>query len=216
MTWSNDPATVRSIVGLMMRSREAVVNYMTPLGLHHLMATDHHYGPAPWVSDLSRPDWNPTYYHRADRSGIGFDRTSSGSNAVAQYSPEVRDIFADPKRIPERYLLWFHHLPWSHRMRSGRTLWEELVARYDLGVNSVHAMRSQWAALAGKVDDERHHQVDRFLSIQEQEAKWWRNASIAYFSQASGLALPSGVKPPEHDLEYYKLLRFPHAPGIHQ
>lgn len=215
MTWSNDPAAVQSIVGLMMRSHEAVVDYMTPLGLHHLMATDHHYGPGLWVDDLTRPDWNPTYYHRAGRGGIGFDRTSSGSNAVAQYAPNVGAIFADSQRIPERYLLWFHHLPWSYRMRSGRPLWAELLMRYDRGVNSVHAMRSQWSALAGKVDGERHHQVDRFLSIQEEEAKWWRDASIAYFCQVLRLPLPSGVKPPEHDLEYYKSLRFPHAPGIH-
>ena len=213
MTWGNDPELVSSIVGIMMQSRDAVVDYMTPLGLHHLMATDHHYGPGPWVSDLERTDWNPTYYHNADRDGIGFDRTQSGSNAVGQYAPEVGAIFGSPQRIPDRYLLWFHHLPWGHRMPSGRTLWEELIGHYDRGVDTVREMKSQWAALDGKVDSERHIQVAQFLSIQEQEAIWWRDACIAYFSQVSGLGLPPGVRPPAHDLDYYKSLRFPHVPG---
>jgi alpha-glucuronidase len=118
MTWGSDPAVTGPIVQMMMQSRAAVVDYMTPLGLGHLMATGHHYGPGPWVADLARPEWNPVYYHKADKDGIGFDRTAKGTNAVGQYAPKVAAIFGDRKRVPEQFLLWFHHLPWDYRMRS--------------------------------------------------------------------------------------------------
>ena len=213
MTWGNDPQVVSAITGMMMGSREAVVKYMTPLGLHHLMATGHHYGPGPWVDDLERADWNPVYYHRADERGIGFDRTASGSNAVADYAAPVRERFADVKQVPEELLLWFHHLPWDYRTRSGRMLWDELIARYDGGVEQVRAMQRTWAGLSGKVDADRHSQVAAFLRIQEKEAKWWRDASIAYFQSVSKRPLPAGAAPPQHGLDYYKSLDFPHAPG---
>ena len=133
----------------MMMSREAVVDYMTPLGLTHLMGTGHHYGPAPWVSDLARPEWNPAYYHRADSKGIGFDRTATGSNALAQYAPALAQRWADARSTPPEYLLWFHHLPWDYAMPSGRTLWAELLAHYDSGVAAVaeisQGLRSCWA-----------------------------------------------------------------------
>ncbi len=112
MTFSNDAGTVKDIVAIMMGSHEAVVNYMTPLGLAHLMGTGHHYGPAPWVADQSRPEWNPVYYHRADANGIGFDRTATGSNALAQYAAPAAAQFQDPDRTPLEYLLWFHHVSW--------------------------------------------------------------------------------------------------------
>jgi alpha-glucuronidase len=179
MTWSNDATVVARVVDMMMGSRQAVVDYMTPLGLHHLMATGHHYGPGPWVDDLERPDWNPAYYHRVDANGIGFDRTASGSNAVAQYAPPLAARFADRATVPEDYLLWFHHVGWGERLASGRTLWEELVERYDRGVAKVAEMRRSWALLATRVDPERHAETAAFLAIQEEEAKWWRDASIA-------------------------------------
>jgi len=213
MTWGNEPAVVKPIVTMMMQSRQAVVNYMTPLGLHHLMATGHHYGPGPWVDNLEREDWNPTYFHRADANGIGFDRTASGSNAVAQYAPPVASCFASLKCVSDDYLLWFHHLPWDYRMRSGRTLWEELVGRYDLGVEQVHGMRQTWRSLHGRVDEERYAEVDAFLGIQEQEAQWWRDASIAYFQNVSKRPLPAGSRPPAHSLDYYEALNFPYVPG---
>jgi alpha-glucuronidase len=213
MTWGNDPAIDGSIVGMMMRSRQAVVNYMTPLGLHHLMATGHHYGPGPWVNDLEREDWNPTYFHRADADGIGYDRTATGSNAVAQYAPAVAACFTSLRCISEDDLLWFHHLPWEHHMRSGRTLWDELVGRYDLGVSQVHDMHRTWQSLRGGVDAERFAQVDAFLGIQEDEAKWWRDASVAYFQSVSNRPLPPGVVGPAHDLDYYRSLSFPFVPG---
>ncbi|CAN7705379.1 alpha-glucuronidase family glycosyl hydrolase [Pseudoduganella sp. LjRoot289] len=212
-TFSADPDAVAQIADLMMMSREAVVNYMTPLGLHHVMGTGHHHGPAPWVADLERPDWNPVYYHRADRGGIGFDRTASGSNAVAQYAPELARRFSDPRTTPEPLLLWFHHLPWDYKMASGRPLWDELLARYDSGVAQAREMGERWKRLQPLVDARRHEDVAALLDKQLQEAVWWRDASVAYFQSVSGLPLPAGVKAPALPLEYYKSLRFPYAPG---
>lgn len=213
MTFSNDADVVNPIVDMMMGSREAVVDYMTPLGLHHLMGNGHHYGPGPWVSGGPRADWTSVYYHRANRDGIGFDRSAGGSNAVAQYAPPVAREFGDIKRVPEKYLLWFHHLPWDYRTQSGRTLWDELVYRYTHGVDSVKQMEQTWNGLDGRIDAERHAQVATFLSIQHQEAQWWRDASIAYFQTFSQRPLPEGQAAPARSLEYYEALSFPFAPG---
>ncbi|RZJ97679.1 MAG: alpha-glucuronidase [Brevundimonas sp.] len=213
MSFTPDPRFVEPAVGMMMRSREAVVDYMTPLGLHHLMATGHHYGPGPWVRDLARPEWNPTYYHQADAAGIGFDRTANGSDAVSQYAPEVARLFADPATTPEAALLWFHHLPWTYRMQSGRSLWDELVLTYGHGVNEVAAMQATWATLEDFVDPERFHDTTQLLVIQHDEAQWWRDASVAYFHSRSGLLLPAGAAPPPHPLAWYEALSFPYAPG---
>jgi alpha-glucuronidase len=213
MTFTNEAAFVAPVVDMMMRSREAAVDYMTPLGLHHLMGRGHHYGPGPWVSGGPRADWTSVYYHRADANGIGFDRTKTGSNAVAQYAPQVAAVFGDRKRVPEKFLLWFHHVGWDERLSSGRTLWDELVHRYTHGVNEVREMRATWSKLAPYVDSERHAQVAAFLGIQEHEAQWWRDASIAYFQTFSKRSLPEGLAPPAHSLEYYESLEFPFAPG---
>jgi len=213
LTFSDDPLFLDTATKIMMRSREAVVNYMTPLGLAHLMGTGHHYGPAPWVSELGRPEWNPVYYHRADRQGIGFDRTATGSDALSQYASEVAAAFADPATMDERFLLWFHHLPWDHTMQSGRSLWEELVSHYDKGVEDVARMQADWRTLEPFVDPERFAKAAQFLKIQLAEARWWRDACLAYFMSVSGLPLPAGVQPPEHSLDYYRSLRFPNAPG---
>jgi alpha-glucuronidase len=213
MTFSNEPAFVDPVVAMMMGSREAVVNYMTPLGLHHLMGRGHHYGPGPWVEGGPRADWTSVYYHRANEQGIGFDRSASGSNAVAQYAPQVAAVFGDRKRVPEEFLLWFHHVPWDDRVKSGRTLWDEMVHRYTQGVQSVAQMRKTWAGLGQYVDAERHAQVGAFLAIQQQEAQWWRDASIAYFQTFSKRPLPAGYAPPKHSLEHYRSLEFPYAPG---
>src|SRR5690606_15254036 len=169
MTFSTDPAVVEPVVAMMMGSHQAVVDYMTPLGLHHLMGRGHHYGPGPWVAGGPRADWTSVYYHRADKDGIGFDRTASGSNAVAQYAPPVAGTFGDLRRVPEAFLLWFHHVPWDYRTSSGRPLWDELVHRYTRGVDGVKRMRATWDGLAGHVDAERHAQVAAFLAIQHQE-----------------------------------------------
>ncbi len=213
MTWSSDRTVIDTVVAMMMRSRPAVVDYMMPLGLNHLFATGHHYGPGPWVDDLAREDWNPVYFHKADRNGIGFDRTRSGSDAIAQYAPALAKRLADPATTPEEWLLWFHHVSWDRPMPSGRTLWAELVSRYDRGVAEVAAMQTQWAGLDGKVDAVRHAEVTQFLTIQRQEAQWWRDACIAYFARVSGRPIPPGSTPPPHPLEWYKAIRTPHAPG---
>jgi alpha-glucuronidase len=213
MTFTRDPEFVRPVVDMMMSSRETVVDYMTPLGLAHLMGSGHHYGPAPWVDDLGRADWNPVYFHRADRHGIGFDRGPKGSGATAQYSKEVAKQFEDVKQTPEQFLLWFHHLPWTHRMASGRTLWDELVHRYTRGVDAVAQMQRTWDSLAAHIDAQRFAQVKAYLAIQREEAQWWRDACIAYFQSLNRLPLPAGFAPPKHPLEYYRSLRFPYAPG---
>jgi alpha-glucuronidase len=198
----------------MMQSREAVVDYMTPLGLAHLMASDNHYGPGPWVDDQRAALWNPTYYHRAHAGGIGFDRTATGSNAVAQYAPSVGRCFADVRCVPEKYLLWFHHVPWSYTMRSGRTLWAELIARYDRGVATVASMQSDWDALRPLIDPARHSAVAAKLDRQHLEAQWWRDASIAYFQSVSHLPLPPKERAPPHDLSWYKAIHFDTVPGF--
>lgn len=212
-TFGNNPFTVSTIRKMMFASREAVVNYMTPLGLHHIMGTGHHYGPAPWVSNAGRADWNPVYYHRADSAGIGFDRTSSGSNALSQYAPEVRKLYEDVRTCPEEYLLWFHHVPWTHKMKSGRTLWDELCFRYNAGVDTVRWMQQQWNLIKANIDKERWKQVEMFLKVQEKEAIWWRNACLLYFQTFSNMPIPPQYEKPDQSLEYYKGLRFPYAPG---
>lgn len=213
LTFSPDPQVTGPIVRMMMDSREAAVDYMTPLGLHHLMARGHHYGPGPWVDGGPRADWTSVYYHRADSQGIGFDRSAGGSNAVGQYAPQVAEVYGDPERVPESLLLWFHHVPWDHRMRSGRTLWDELVGRYSRGVRQVRSMQDTWAGLRDRIDPQRHRHVTAFLQIQHDEAQWWRDASVAYFQSLSGRPLPAGERPPPQPLSYYQALQFPFAPG---
>lgn len=213
MTFSNDDRVVDSVRAIMMASREAVVDYMTPLGLHHLMAWDHHYGPGPWIA-TGRPDWTSVYFHRADARGLGFDRSPSGSKAVDQYAPAVRDVFAFPETCPEALLLWFHHVPWDWPMRSGRTLWEELCHRYHSGVASVREMQALWAALAPFVDAGRHEHVRGLLRIQEKEARWWRDACLLYFQTFSHRPLPDGYEAPERTLSEYISIRHRYVPGI--
>ncbi len=181
MTWSNDPVVVESIKSMMLGSREACVNYMTPLGLHHIMQEGHHYGPDPAFNGAVREDWNSVYYHRADKEGLGFNRSSSGSNAVSQYFTPLREEYDDIITCPEKYLLWFHHVPWNFRLRSGRTLYEELQARYDLGVEYVTGMRKIWESLLGKIDSQRFEHVKNKLEEQEENAKLWRIVCLEYF-----------------------------------
>jgi len=208
-TFSNDPVVVAPVTEMMIESREAVVNYMTPLGLAHIMASDHHYGPGPWVDDLSRAEWNPVYYHRADAEGIGFDRTASGSNAVEQYFAQVGQTFASRDSVPDEFLLFFHHVGWNEAMSSGRTLWEELVHRYSLGVDTVGAMRDSWNTVEGRIDSQRFNDVAGFLQIQHWEARWWRDACLQYFRQFANLSIPSGYAEPANPLSFYQSLTCP-------
>jgi alpha-glucuronidase len=211
-SFGDDPRVVRAITSMLLASREAVVDYSMPLGLHHLMATGHHYGPGPWVDNL-RPDWTPVYYHRADAQGLGFDRTATGSNALAQYAPEARQRWADLATCPDESLLWFHHVAWDYRLRSGRTLWDELCLHYQRGVEAVRGWQKTWDTLAGAVDAERFAHVQGLLRRQEHDAREWRDACIQYFQTFSRLPPPTGIDAPEHPLEYYKTDRVHYPPG---
>ncbi len=203
MTFTNDDRFIGTVKEIMFRSREAAVNYRNPLGLTHLYAQGHHYGPAPWTEHHHRPDWGAVYYHRADEQGIGFDRTASGSNAVEQYHEPVASVFRDIERVPEDLLLWFHHVSWDHPMRSGRTLWDELVHKYYEGVKTVRWMQDAWDSVGEFIDRERYEHVRALLKIQERDALRWRNSCVLYFGSFSGKPLPEGLEPPEHDLEHY-------------
>jgi len=204
-TFTNDPAFVEPVMGIMLASRQAAVDYMTPLGLHHLMARGHHYGPGPWVDDAGRADWNSVYYHRADAAGVGFDRTASGSNAVAQYAPPLRDAWGRLDRVPDDYLLWFHHVPWDHRLPSGRRLWDELTWRYCRGVVAVRDWQAAWRTLEGRIDAGRYEETRAFLGIQEQEARWWRDASVLYFQTFAKRPIAADAcGPPARTLDEYQ------------
>ena len=212
MTFSNEEAVIQPVVAMMMESREAGVNYRTPLGLHHLMATHHHYGPGPWV-DQGRPDWTPVYYHRADSAGIGFDRSPSGSNATSQYFPEVAQEFASLKTCPEKYLLWFHHVPWDYQMKAGNTLWQALCEKYYAGVDSVRQMQQTWNGLEGKIDAERFEHVKALMEIQLRDATEWRNACVLYFQTFSHMPIPKGLEKPDQTLEHYRKVERKYLPG---
>ena len=214
MTFSNDLNIIKPIKTIMMNSREITVNYMTPLGLHHIMGWSHHYGPAPWIKDKNRADWTSVYYHRADSNGIGFNRTSTGSNAVSQYFPPVAEKFSSLQTCPDEYLLWFHHLPWDYKVESGNTLWEELCYHYYNGVESVKKMQTTWNSLEDKIDKEVFNHVKMLLTRQEKEAVWWRNACVLYFQTFSKQPITEGLEMPDKSLEYYESLNFPYAPGI--
>jgi alpha-glucuronidase len=204
MTLTHDASGVATIVRLMLGSHEAVVNYMTPLGLHHLFWGGHHYGPAPWWDTEKREDWNPVYYHKADAFGIGFDRTKSGSNTVSQYHLPVRRQFSDVERCPEKFLLWFHHVSWDHRMKSGRTLWDEMALHYQRGVDWVRSTRAAWEKLDHAIDPERHKAIAKKLEIQERDAVWWRDACLLYFQTFAKRPLPRGVEHAAKPLAEYK------------
>jgi alpha-glucuronidase len=213
LTFSNDESFVKPIKKMMLNSRENVVNYMTPFGLHHIMAPVHHYGPGPWVNSLSRPEWNPVYYHKADAKGIGFDRTPTGSNATAQYASEIKSKFNNLETCPEKDLLWFHHLPWDYKLKNGETLWNGMALKYQEGVHQVGDMITTWESVKEHVENQRFNEIEMLLHIQLKEAKWWRDACLLYFQQFSKQPLPEGVEKPTQTLEYFKSLKFPFAPG---
>ncbi len=212
-TFSNNNTFVAATKNIMLQSHEAIVNYMTPLGLTHIMYNGHHYGPMPWGNTLGRQDWNPVYYHKADSFGIGFNRTATGTNALAEYASEVSNQFGNIDQCPEEYLLWFHHTAWDHKMQSGKTLWNELCYKYYTGVDSIKSIQQQWNRLEKFIDAERFNQVKQLLNIQVKDAIWWRNACLLYFQTFSNMPIPSVYEQPDKTLEYYKSLRFPYAPG---
>ncbi len=200
-TFTNDPKAVATITRMMLESREAAVNYMTPLGLAHQMSRNVHYGPEPWGAPGLRPDQNPTYFNRADAAGLGFDRTSAGSDEVSQYQEPLRDRFADLATCPDQFLLWFHHVPWDYRMPSGQTMWDDLCLHYQPGVDWVAGAQMTWDSLSGEIDPERHAAVAAKLAIQEHDAIWWHDACLLYFQTYSKMPFPPGVAKPQSTLE---------------
>ena len=189
MTFTNEDPAVAAIVGMMMGSREAFVNYTMPLGLHHLIGGDH-YAPMPDNAKAPRDDWTATYYHRASSEGIGFDRTVRGSRAVEQYFPPVRDTFDDRVRCPEEFLLWFHRVAWDYKLRSGRPLWNALCESYDNGAQQAADMEKTWRSLTTDVDAQRHSEVAERLAVQVADAARWRDHILRYFQRFSGRPIP--------------------------
>ena len=185
MTWGHDPVVVQTLRALLLDSYEAYVDYTMPLGLHHLIGGDH-YAPMPENPDPRRADWSAIYYHRADAGGIGFDRTPSGSNYVAQYRSPLRERWASPATTPENLLLWFHRVPWDYKLSNGRTLWQGLVDHYTRGADKARGFVARWQTLKGKVDDARYAAVVVKLQQQATDAAAWRDKCLTYFQQFSG------------------------------
>ncbi len=183
MTFTSDPAFVTTMTQLMMESREACVNYMMPLGLHHIFMFDHHYGPEPNGFKAEYPlEWCPVYYHKADKQGIGFDRSSRGTDAVSQYRPELARLYDNIKTCPENLLLWFHHVPWNYRMKDGSTLWESLQYHYQEGVLWTEHAHNVWHnKMRHYVDHQRWQEVDERMEHQAQNAREWRDVCLKYF-----------------------------------
>jgi alpha-glucuronidase len=190
MTWGHSPELVKTLRGIMMESREAIVDYSMPLGLHHLIGGDH-YAPMPENNDLRRSDWSATTYHRADEKGVGYDRTPTGSGAVLQYRSPMREEWADPSTTPDRLLLWFHHLPWDYRMKSGATLWDELIAHYDRGARWARGLEKRWASVRREIDFDRFDAVLVKLHQQSQDAAVWRDKCLRYFQTFSHRPVPA-------------------------
>ena len=207
-TFTSDPDFVEPVLDMMMTSREAAVDYMMPLGFHHIFAWTHHYGPEPWC-DIpgARADWLPKYYHKADAEGVGFDRTRAGSGNVNQYHEPLASLYNSIETCPEELLLWFHHVPWTHKMSSGRTLWDEICHRYDRGVKKVREYQAVWEKAKPYVDAERWEAVRAKLEIQESDARWWRDACVQYFGEFSGMPVPADVEQPERPLEELKKIK---------
>ena len=197
-----------SIKNMMLASHQTAVDYMMPLGLHHIFAWTHHYGPEPWCDvPGARPDWLPKYYHNADAKGVGFDRTTSGSNAVGQYASPLKEQFNDPATCPDAYILWFHHLAWDYKMKSGRTLWDEMCYTYDKGVNDVRGFQKIWDKAEPFIDAQRFAEVQSKLRIQAQDAVWWKDACLLYFQTFSKRPIPYDIERPVHNLEDLKKIK---------
>ena len=199
-----------ALKSMMLDSREACVNYMMPLGIHHIFAGTHHYGPEPWYSPKGlRADWTPPYYHKADSIGMGFDRTLKGSANVKQYPDELCRLYNDINTCPENLLTWFHHVPWDFRMKSGRTFWDELCHKYDEGVHQARHFLAVWDAMQPYVDSQRFNEVQRKLRIQARDSEWWRDACLLYFQTFSKRPIPQDMEHPVHNLDEMMKFRIP-------
>ena len=193
-TYENqDEKFTKPVEMMMMTSREACVNYMMPLGLHHIFKFDHHYGPEPDGFIASYPlEWCPVYYHKADAQGVGFDRSSKGTDAVGQYPEPYRSLYDNIETCPEEYLLWFHHVPWTYKMKSGSTLWQELCMKYNMGVAMVEVYRDFWHTSAKqymKGHEQEWQHTDSLLNVQLENAKEWRNTCLKYFQTFSKMKI---------------------------
>lgn len=208
MTFTDDKNFVNPVKEIMLTSRETAVDYMMPLGLHHIFAGGHHYGPEPWGDYKGgRPDWSPVYYHQANAEGIGFDRTKTGSDAVSQYFPPLNEIYGNIKTTPENLILWFHHVPWDYKMKDGKTLWDELCYKYDLGVHEVRDYQKTWDKMQPYIDQQRFSEVQDKLKIQAEDAVWWKDACLLYFQTFSNKPIPSDIEKPVHQLEDLKKIK---------
>jgi len=199
-TFTSDKNFVEPVRQMMMGSREANVHYEMPLGLHHTFKGPDHYGPGPWDRSI-RPDWEPAYYHKAATDGVGFDRTLAGSGAVAQYHEPLKSIYNNVNTCPENLILWFHHLPWDYKMKSGRTLWNELCYIYQQGIDEAKSYITTWDNMQQYVDAERFASVKEKLERQAKDAIWWRDATMLYFQQFSNMELPQDCSPFQHTLD---------------
>lgn len=201
--WSTD--FLIPVKQIMLDSREAAVNYMMPLGFHHIMQAHHHYGPGPWWElEGVRKDWTMPYYHKADSFGVGFDRSATGSNAIEQYHEPLQSQLGNVNTCPEKYLLWFHHVSWNHTMKNGNTLWEEICYRYDSGLKQVRQFQVSWDKIQPFVDKERFGAVQEKLRDQTQNAQVWKDACLLYFQQFSQQAIPFDIERPIHNLDDIK------------
>lgn len=199
---------LKPVKEMMLESREAVVNYSMPLGFHHIFSADDHYGPGPWFGPKSvRPDWTSVYYHQADTNGVGFNRTRSGSNAVSQYHEPLASQLNDVQTCPEKYLLWFHHLPWDFKLKSGKTLWDEICQHYDHGIQQVRGFQKAWDLTEPYVDKQRFLQVQSLLMRQTLDAQVWKDGCILYFQQFSRRPVPYDLERPVFGLEFVKKKR---------
>ena len=201
-TFSSDERLLSPVRQIMQESREACVKYMMPLGIHHIFAGTHHYGPEPWYAPKGlRADWTPPYYHKADSIGMGFDRTLTGTANVRQYPEALCRLYNDINTCPENLITWFHHVPWDHKMKSGRTFWDELCHQYDEGVHEARRFLAVWDAMQPYVDTQRFSEVQRKLRIQARDAEWWRDACLLYFQTFSHRPIPQDMEHPVHNLD---------------
>ncbi len=214
--YTDDSRFVEPVTQLLLQSHEAVVSYMMPLGLHHIFAGGHHYGPEPWYApENTREDWLPRFYHRADTIGLGFNRTdhnepclagNEGSRNVNQYPEPLRSTYNDIRSCPENLILWFHHVPWNFKMKNRRSLWDNLCLTYDQGIRQAEQFIETWKSIKPYIDQPRYDEQLRRFERQAKDAWWWRDACLLYFRQFARMPLPAECPAPRHDLQ--SLMRF--------
>jgi len=206
-TFTTDRKFVEPVAKMLLESREACVKYEMPMGLHHTFKGPDHYGPGPWDRS-SRPDWEPAYYHKAAADGVGFDRTSkTGTDAVSQYHEPLKSLYDNVETCPENLLLWFHHLPWDYKMSDGHTLWEKLCYTFEEGIQEARGFIKTWEKAGKYVDSYRYQCIYDRLVRQAKDAIWWRDATMLYFQQYSGMEIPSDCTQPQHTLDELRRFR---------